>query len=144
MKYTIIATLLLSSLLLVWCSNFEQKAEKEIQKLQSEYKATSTELDWLKRAIENKQAHLSYLSWKISNLENYLWKDSQKMEVKNNLTEVVKEIPEWMWNYQCNGEDFITEDYNTNYTYLEDCNVFEWGCYIRKWDWKECYLLSNQ
>ena len=141
MKYAIITTLLLSSLLLIWCTNFEQKAEKEIEKLQNEYNDTSTVVKKLYSDIENKQAHLYYLSWKISNLEKYLWKESQKVEVKNDIPEIVEEIKKWLWNYQCADEDFITEDYDTNYTYLDDCNIFEWvkWCYIRMWDWKECF-----
>jgi len=137
----IIPIILLSSLLLVWCSTFDQRAEKEIQKLQNEYNDTSTVAKKLKSDLENKYAHLSYLSWKIANLTNYLGKDSQKVDTKVEDKKDNKEILQsWQNYYQCIDEDRITIDKDDNYTYLEDCTLFEWWCYVRKWDGKECFI----
>lgn len=131
-----IIPILLIWLLLSWCSNFDLKAQKEIDKLQIEYNNTSTVVNKLKSDIENKQAHLSYLSGKINNLKQYLWKTSQSNELNNEQKKTT-----WQSEYQCLWDDFTLLDDDINYDYTPWCTVFEWynSCYIRKTDWKQCF-----
>lgn len=135
-RKTILPVLLLLSLFLVWCSNFDQSAQLRIQELE-------------KQAIVAKSAcdNLENLNKDINNLKGYIGNQKQTVPVIPTGADITKPQSCTKWYALCvdnKGEWVFDNVCYEDYTFKEWANYFQnyEGAYVN--DSQKCLIKENE